>query len=155
MTGRAAVDNDPETQARRRTAWAWTGVGYGFFAIGLLGVVLPLLPTTIFWIVAAACFAKGCPAMARRIYGWPGFGPAVEGFLTQGIISRRAKISALVGKAVAVVLVLLTPLAAAAKLITVAVIALAAVYVVTRPERRFQAPAVPASPGAPEAGPAD
>jgi uncharacterized protein len=152
MTGRAAVENDPETQARRRAAWAWTALGYGFFAIGLLGVVLPVLPTTIFWIVAAACFARGCPAMARRIYAWPGFGPAVEGFLTHGVIGRRAKISALFGKAVAVVLVLLTPLPLAAKLITLAVIALAGLYVVTRPEQR---PAASAPEHAAEAGPAD
>src|SRR5690606_20251103 len=114
--------------------------------------VLPVLPTTVFWIVAAACFARGCPAMGRRIYAWPGFGPAVEGFLTHGVIGRRAKISALFGKAVAVVLVLLTSLPLAATLITLAVLALAALYVGTRPEQR---PAEPTGATAPEAGPAD
>ena len=101
MTGPAAAQDesktqdDQETLARRRHAWAWTAVGYVFFAVGLLGVVLPLLPTVIFWILAAACFAKGCPAMARKIYGWPGAGPAVEAFLSHGVIARKGKIGAL------------------------------------------------------------
>src|SRR3546814_18506880 len=72
--------------------------------LGLVGVVLPVLPTTIFWIIAAACFAKSCPAMARKIYAWPGVGPAVEAFLSHGVIARRAKIGAGIGKGVAAVL---------------------------------------------------
>jgi hypothetical protein len=134
MTSHAAAEDDRDATARRRLAWAWTAAGYGFFAIGLLGTVLPVLPTTIFWIIAAACFAKGCPAMARRIYAWPGIGPAVEAFLSHGVVARRAKVGALLGKALAAAIVALTPLPLTAKLITLGVIALAALYVVTRPE---------------------
>ncbi len=135
MTSQAAARNDRETAARR-LAWAWTGAGYAFFAIGLVGTLLPVLPTTIFWIIAAGCFAKGCPAMARRIFAWPGVGPAVEAFLSHGVIARKAKVSALIGKAIAVAIVAVSPLSLATTLITVAVIALAALYVVTRPESR-------------------
>src|SRR3546814_16628651 len=76
--------------------------------------------------------------MARKIYAWPGVGPAVEAFLSHGVIARRAHIGAGIGKGVAAVLVALTPLPLGAKLITLAVIALAGVYVATRPERRPQ-----------------
>jgi uncharacterized membrane protein YbaN (DUF454 family) len=143
MTGHAAARNEAEDAARRRLAWAWTGAGYAFFAIGLLGTLLPVLPTTIFWIIAAACFAKGCPAMARRIYAWPGVGPAVEAFLSHGVIARRAKIAALLGMAGAGGIVALTPLPPAALIITLAVIALAALYVATRPENRPEAASHP------------
>ena len=137
MSSHAATrQEDRETAARRRLAWAWAAAGYGFFAIGLLGTVLPVLPTTVFWIIAAGCFAKGCPAMARRIYAWPGVGPAVEAFLSHGVIARRAKISALVGMAVAAAIAALTPLSLTVVLVTLAVIALAALYVATRPESR-------------------
>jgi uncharacterized membrane protein YbaN (DUF454 family) len=146
MTNHAIPQDDRATAARRRLAWAWTAGGYGFFAIGLLGVVLPVLPTTVFWIVAAACFAKGCPAMARRIYAWPGFGPAVEAFLRHGVIARRAKISAALGMAVGAVVVALLPLPLGGRLITLAVMALAALYVATRPETRPQEDASKAAP---------
>jgi len=95
-----------------------------------------VLPTTIFWIIAAGCFAKGCPAMARRIFAWPGIGPAVEAFLSHGVIARKAKLSALIGMAIASGIVALSPLSLASILVTVAVIALAALYVATRPESR-------------------
>jgi len=143
MTGHAAARNETEDAARRRLAWAWTGAGYAFFAIGLLGTLLPVLPTTIFWIIAAACFAKGCPAMARRIYAWPGVGPAVEAFLSHGVIARRAKIAALLGMAGASGIVALTPVPPAALIITLAVIALAALFVETRPESRPEAASHP------------
>lgn len=133
MTSPTATEETRDLGARRRLAWAWTAAGYAFFGIGLLGTVLPVLPTTIFWIVAAGCFAKGCPAMARKIFAWPGVGPAVEAFLTHGVIQRKAKASALIGMAIAVGIVLLTPLSLGATLVTVAVIAGAALYVATRP----------------------
>lgn len=135
MTSHAAHDHSSEAAARRRLAWAWSGAGYAFFGIGLLGTVLPVLPTTIFWIAAAGCFAKGCPAMARRIYAWPGFGPAVEAFLNHGVIARKAKGAALLGMALAALIVWLTPLPAATAAVTIAVIAMAALYVATRPGR--------------------
>ena len=134
MTGHAAAENEGQDVARRRLAWAWTAAGYAFFAIGLLGTLLPVLPTTIFWIIAAACFAKGRPAMAQRIYAWPGVGPAVEAFLSQGVIARRTKVGALLGMTAAAGIVALTPLPLPAMLITLAAIALAGIYVASRPE---------------------
>lgn len=134
MTSRAASEEQDPVSRRRRLAWAWTAAGYAFFGIGLLGAVLPLLPTTIFWIAAAGCFAKGCPAMARRIFAWPGIGPSVEAFLSYGVITRKAKLSALAGMALAVGILLLTSLSTSTTVATIAVIALAAVYVATRPQ---------------------
>src|SRR3546814_16588398 len=74
-----------------------------------------------------------------RIYAWPGVGPAVEAFLSHGVIARRGKVGAIVGMTFGGLLVALTPLAPAARLITLAVIALAALYVATRPESLPQA----------------
>jgi len=61
-------------------------VGCIFLALGAIGVVLPVLPTTPFVLVSAACFG----ASSERLYGWllrnRVFGPFIENYRTrQGI----------------------------------------------------------------------
>jgi uncharacterized membrane protein YbaN (DUF454 family) len=46
--------------------------------LGLVGVILPLLPTTPFILLAAACFAGAWPAMHRRLAGSRLFGPMLQ-----------------------------------------------------------------------------
>src|SRR5690554_7882794 len=46
--------------------------------LGLAGVVLPLLPTTSFVLLAAFFASKGSPAFALWLEQHPAFGPAIE-----------------------------------------------------------------------------
>ncbi len=107
--------------------------GYVFFAIGFVGILLPLLPTTIFWIVAAVCFARSTPHMYQRILAWPGFGPAIDAYLTHGVIAPRGKAFALGGMALGAFIVTISPMPVSAIAFTLAAMALAAAYVATRP----------------------
>jgi uncharacterized membrane protein YbaN (DUF454 family) len=109
------------------------GAGYLSFATGFVGMFLPVLPTTVFWIIAAICFAKSSPSMYRRILEWPGVGPVIDDFLRHGIISRRSKVISLMGMGVAAAIILFIGLSAVPTSLALFGIACAAIYVTTRP----------------------
>ena len=71
--------------------------GWVCFGLGFIGIFLPLLPTTIFWILAAACWNKSNPELAQRILSHPRFGQPITVFLEQRQISRRGKCFASAG----------------------------------------------------------
>lgn len=70
-------------------------LGWLSFAVGFIGIFVPLLPTTPFMIVAAACFAKASP----RMHGWllrqKKIGPALRDWEEFGVIRKKAKIMAI------------------------------------------------------------
>lgn len=83
-------------------------VGLMSFALGAVGLVLPLLPTTPFLILAAFCFARSSPALEQRILHHPKFGPHIRAWRQNGSISRKGKTAAIVALAVSAVTGFLT-----------------------------------------------
>ena len=75
--------------------WLWAAAGGLAFALGAVGIVLPLLPTVPFWLLAAFCFSKSHPAWAERLYQHPRYGLAMREWRDRRVISRRAKVLAL------------------------------------------------------------
>ena len=76
----------------------WVLMGAGFVAVGLagLGVVLPLLPTTPFVLIAAACFARSSPRFHDWLLTNRVFGPLIEDWRTHRGLALRAKVISLV-----------------------------------------------------------
>jgi uncharacterized membrane protein YbaN (DUF454 family) len=66
-------------------------IGVFFVGLAILGVVLPILPTTPFLLVAAACFAKSSPEMQRRLLANKTFGPMIHDWQKYRSIPRKAK----------------------------------------------------------------
>lgn len=69
--------------------------GLFFVGLGLLGIVLPILPTTPFILVAAACFAKSSPRMHKMLLANKVFGPLIYHWQASRSIPKSAKIMAL------------------------------------------------------------
>lgn len=84
-------------------------IGYlvgGFLSLGLgaLGILLPILPTVPFVILAAFCFARSSPALEKRLVDHPSFGPHIEAWRTRRAISRQGKRSAALAFVVSTIL---------------------------------------------------
>ena len=111
----------------------WFSLGIIALVLGMVGVVLPLLPTTPFILLAAFAFARS----STRMHGWlinhKVFGPLIEDWNTHGAIRPRAKKAAVISLiAVFTISVLLrvSPLVLGVQ----AVVLLASgIFIVTRP----------------------
>ncbi len=73
----------------------WSVLGVVFLLIGGIGVVLPLLPTTPFVLVAAGCFAKSSPRMHAWLLANRVFGPMIIDWEKKKCISLKVKLTAL------------------------------------------------------------
>lgn len=74
----------------------YTVFGILALTLGVIGIVLPLLPTTPFVLLAAACFAKSSPRFYQYLYNHKLFGPMIKQWQEQRCISSKNKTIALV-----------------------------------------------------------
>jgi uncharacterized membrane protein YbaN (DUF454 family) len=124
----------PEGSRRRRVRWAWWLLAYASLGVGLVGIVLPGLPTVPFVLLAAFAAARG----SQRLHAWllahRQFGPLIRDWEAQGAVSRRAKrLATLMMAACAVVMFLTAPAVWMAAMGT-AVMAAVAAWLWRRPE---------------------
>lgn len=69
----------------------WLAAGAVALVTGLIGVMLPVLPTTPFVLVAAFCFSRGCDRCERWMIEHPRFGPMVRDWRARRAVPLRAK----------------------------------------------------------------
>jgi len=112
----------------------WMAGGWTSFGLGVVGAVLPLLPTVPFMLLAAFCFARG----SERIHVWlvehPSFGGPIRDWYEHGAIGRDAKKWALV--AIGASFVMSLALGVGWHVLTVQATTLGAVtaFILTRPD---------------------
>lgn len=74
------------------TKLAFNVLGTIFVMIGILGIILPLLPATPFFLLASACYLRG----SQRLYGWlmnnRHIGSYIKNFREHRAMPLRAKI---------------------------------------------------------------
>ncbi len=80
--------------ATRRRRWLWLVLGWACVALGGIGVVVPGLPTTGFFVAAASCFARSSPRFEQWVLNLPRIGPLVRDHRAGLGMPRRAKVVA-------------------------------------------------------------
>lgn len=112
----------------------WLALGGLFLGLGLLGVVLPVLPTTPFLLLAAGCFAKSSPRLHRWLLAHPTLGPPIRNWEENGAISRPAKRLAVGSMAAVLGLSVVVGLPWKVLLAQAVLIAVGSAFILTRPD---------------------
>ena len=86
----------PSTQADpvQRPLWQrtlWNLAGALALVTGIVGIVVPLLPTTPFVLLAAFCFSRGSARLEAWLLAHPRFGPAIADWRSRRAIPLRVK----------------------------------------------------------------
>jgi len=121
------------TSGSRAARVLWLALGFALLGLGVVGLILPVMPGTVFLILAAGCFARGSPRLEAWLLAHPKLGPTVVAWRRDRAIPLKAKLFAFAGMALSVVLVSVSGAPPIAIGSTLALVAAGAIYVGTRP----------------------
>jgi hypothetical protein len=108
--------------------------GWILTALGVVGMVLPLMPGTIFLILAAWCFSRSSPRFEAWLLGHPRLGPQIRRWRQAGTIDRRVKLVACGSMLLSFAILTRTDAPPIALWVTGACLLAAGAYVASRPE---------------------
>lgn len=135
MPGRGARPvNRPPSPPRFR--WAWWLLAYVALGLGLVGIVVPGLPTVPFVLLSAYAAARGSTRLHARLLADPSFGPMIRDWQSQGAVSRRGKWAATVAMSLAAVVMFVTAPKAWMAATGTTIMILVAAWLWRRPEPR-------------------
>ncbi len=115
--------------------YIWGCIGLLAVTLGLIGIILPLLPTVPFLLLAAFCFSRSSERLHAWIIEHPKLGPPIQDWQNNGAINPSAK--RLATLSILAVFGLSVVLGLSAKILTIQAITLCCVlvFIWTRPNR--------------------
>ena len=145
MTDRPGTDprlrEAPPSRRGRAIRVGWLLLGFLCVGLGIIGALVPLMPTTIFLIFAAGCFTHSSPRLEAWLLNHPRHGPTLRAWRAEGAIPKRGKRAACIGMTVGYGIFWLVarpdPLLAVG--VAVALLASAA-WIISRPLPREESP---------------
>lgn len=142
MQNNARARHTPDVAIHPRRRLIYNLLAWLCFGLGFVGMVVPLMPTTVFWIAAAWLWLRSKPQRVRFLVEHPHFGASIRGFLEHGEICRTGKLAAIGGMAGSYLIWfgLVQPGWMTAALVA-AILAAVALWIGTRPDRRRPPPA--------------
>jgi hypothetical protein len=111
----------------------WLLIGLTSLALGIAGVVLPLLPTTPFVLLSAYCFARSSPRLHDWLLSHRLFGPLIRNWEQHRAISPRAKLLAVLSMAAVVGISVLVGAPQRVIIIQAVILPATCLFILTRP----------------------
>ena len=112
-------------------------LGILFFATGVIGVFLPVLPTTPFMLLALWAFSNSSQTLHDYIWNHKRYGPMVRAWKKYGAIPLKAKFSAITVMGLSAIIVVFFSGAPMWAIISaLALMLVGATYILTRPTLR-------------------
>lgn len=109
-------------------------IGCLMIVLGVIGAILPIMPTVPFLLVASWCFARSSPRFHHWLHAHKVFGPPIKQWEDHGVISPFVKLLAVGGMSIGFCSFLFIARPALwLALCTALVLLLISVYIVTRP----------------------
>jgi len=110
------------------------------FALGVIGLFLPVMPTTCFMLAAVWLASRGSPRFANWIRNHPRFGPPIQSWERERAIPKHAKIMAVIMLSVSCLIIAFTVSHWPLKIGLILGLSGLAIWIVTRPLPSLQCP---------------
>ncbi len=126
-------DEGNEITASSLVRAIWVIAGFISLAVGVIGIFLPIVPTTSPLLLAAFCFSRGSTRINSWLLNHKTFGPPIRNWREHGAISKVAKTQAVIMMSFSVFLVWFIGLPLWVISVQAITLILVAIFLLTRP----------------------
>ena len=130
----ASTPPAPAIEGRWYVRWLLRALAALALCLGILGVFIPGLPTTVFILIAGWAAMRSSPRMHTWLWNHRLFGPMLQNWQAGGFVSRRAKRSAAAMMAVCAAVLWITPTPLWVRVLSCTCMAVVLVWLWQRPE---------------------
>lgn len=116
----------------------WRTLVVIFITLGIIGAILPGMPTTVFLILATWAASKGWPQMDAWLLNHPKYGPTLRDWRANGTVPRKAKWIATIMMTASGILMLFTSAPFWVKVFTDTTMLVVAIWLWLRPEPKLK-----------------
>lgn len=126
--------DNAQLMTSRLGRFVYAVLGFVSLGLGIAGYVLPVLPGTVFLLLATFFFFRSSSKMYRWVMDHPRFGPTVRAYRAGYGIRRRVKVYAIALMLISVGFSIVFAVEAMAiRVLLVALAAIGAAFIITRP----------------------